>query len=192
MKQENPRNYFAVIDTETTWSDKVMSIGIVIANANTFRPAVKRYYLITPECTMGGMYSHQLVTKQIEPDETKSRATLMPSIIRTLQSYNVKAIFAYNASFDYKHLPELQEYQWYDIIRIAAYRQHNPKIPASAECFSTGRMKRNFGVEPMMHILTGKAYYKETHNALCDALDELTLMKLLQHPIADYACARIN
>ena len=28
-------NNFAVIDTETTWHDEVMSIGIVIADANT-------------------------------------------------------------------------------------------------------------------------------------------------------------
>ena len=30
--------YFAVIDTETNWEDQVMSIGSVIADAETFQP----------------------------------------------------------------------------------------------------------------------------------------------------------
>ena len=29
--------YFAVIDTETNWEDRVMSIGTVIADTDTFR-----------------------------------------------------------------------------------------------------------------------------------------------------------
>ena len=44
--------------------------------------------------------------------------------------YGVTKIFAYNANFDRNHLPELRDYDWYDIMRLAAYRQHNPKIPA--------------------------------------------------------------
>lgn len=32
---------FAVIDTETTWNDKVMSIGLVIADSKTFEPSEK-------------------------------------------------------------------------------------------------------------------------------------------------------
>ena len=37
---------FAVIDTETNWSDQVMSIGIVIADEITFSPVDIRYYAI--------------------------------------------------------------------------------------------------------------------------------------------------
>lgn len=33
-KQGN--SYFAVIDTETTWSNAVMSIGVAIAESSTF------------------------------------------------------------------------------------------------------------------------------------------------------------
>ena len=32
-------------------------------------------------------------------------------------------MFAYNANFDYKHLPELNSYIWVDIMKIAAYKQ---------------------------------------------------------------------
>ncbi len=31
------------------------------------------------------------------------------------------------------HLPELGGNAWYDIMKLAAYRQYNPKIPTSME-----------------------------------------------------------
>ena len=43
-----------------------------------------------------------------------------------------------------------------------------------------------------MRMLTGKKSYHETHNAVCDAVDELKIMKLLGHPIDTYEIARIN
>ena len=48
--------YFAVIDTETNWADQVMSIGAVVADCTTFSPIDVRYYILTPEFTIGGMY----------------------------------------------------------------------------------------------------------------------------------------
>lgn len=44
----NIQKYFAVIDTETNWSDSVMSIGVVIAEKATFKAVDKKYYIITP------------------------------------------------------------------------------------------------------------------------------------------------
>ena len=76
--------------------------------------------------------------------------------------------------------------EWFDIMRLAAYRQHNPKIPCTAECFRTGRMKRGYGVEAMLRLLSGQRAYCETHNAIMDAFDELHIMCLLGHPLADY------
>lgn len=35
---------FAVIDTETTWGDEVMSIGTVVADSETFEVIDQRYY----------------------------------------------------------------------------------------------------------------------------------------------------
>ena len=48
--------YFAVIDTETNWVDQVMSIGTVIADAETFRPVAAKYHILPAYCEVGGMY----------------------------------------------------------------------------------------------------------------------------------------
>ena len=47
---------FAVIDTETTWSDKVMSIGLAIADSDSFDLLDQRYYILTPYKNHGGMF----------------------------------------------------------------------------------------------------------------------------------------
>ena len=60
------------------------------------------------------------------------------------------------------------------------------KIPACAECYSTGRLKLGYSVESMLRMLSEKHTYSETHNAFHDALDELEIMRLLNHPLASY------
>jgi hypothetical protein len=98
----------------------------------------------------------------------------------------VSGIFAYNAGFDYHHLPELSKFTWYDIMQIAAYRQYNPKITNQSECCKTGRLKRNFGVENMYRLLNADDTYNEKHNALTDAFDELKIMELLNRKSHEY------
>lgn len=51
---------FAVIDTETNWNDEVMSIGVVVADAETKKEIDSVYYIIEPEYRVGGMYSNEL------------------------------------------------------------------------------------------------------------------------------------
>ncbi len=63
-----------------------------------------------------------------------------------LNTYGIKKLFAYNACFDKKHLPEFSRYEWYDIMRLAAYRQYNRAIPDSADCYKTGRLKRGYEI----------------------------------------------
>ena len=41
--------YLAVIDTETNLLNKVMSIGVVIAQKDTYHVVAEKYYIITPE-----------------------------------------------------------------------------------------------------------------------------------------------
>jgi len=192
VKTLNPlnREYFAVIDTETTWTDKVMSIGVVIADSASFEPVTKMYFIISPECRSGGMYTDALHI--IKADLTETRAKVIQQLKASLQRYNIRFIFAYNALFDCKHLPELQNYMWFDIMKLAAYRQYNRKIPECAECCSTGRLKRNYGVEPILRMLSGDHSYHETHNAVCDAVDELTIMKLLGWPLSEYARTQVS
>ena len=179
-------SFFAVIDTETNWADRVMSIGTVIADADTFEVISAKYHIIPEECAIGGMYEDALYVESPVPAIACSREEALKALTAWFAEHRIRAVFAYNASFDRNHLSELAGYDWYDIMRLAAYRQFNPKIPACADCYSTGRMKRGYGVEPMLRMLSGKKAYSETHNALHDALDELEIMRLLGYKICDY------
>lgn len=176
----------ALIDTETNWADQVMSVGTVIADEETFRVVDARYHIFQQECEIGGMYSGALYLDTPVSPVLCCRGDGMREIFEWLSAHEVRMIFAYNAAFDKKHLPELGQFAWYDIMRLAAYRQQNPMIPAGADCFSTGRLKRGYGVEPMLRLLSGNHGYRETHNALFDAMDELEIMRLMGRPVEDY------
>jgi len=176
----------AVIDTETNWADQVMSIGTVIADADTFEAVDAKYHILPIECEIGGMYYDTLFVETPVKPILCTRSEAIADLRSWFRQHSVRSVFAYNACFDRNHLPELQDYDWYDIMRLAAYRQHNPKIPADADCCSTGRLKRGYGVEPMLRLLSGRRTYRESHNAFHDALDELEILRLLDHPLKDY------
>lgn len=177
---------FAVIDTETNWADKVMSIGTVIADGETFQPVAAKYHILPVYCEMGGMYYDALFLETPVKPVLCTRKEAMEDLLAWFRQHQVSDIYAYNACFDRNHLPELGRLHWHDIMRIAAYRQHNPRIPRTADLCSTGRLRRGYGVEPMLRMLSGKENYCETHNALFDALDELEIMRLLGRRVEDY------
>lgn len=172
---------FSVIDTETNWADQVMSIGTVIADENTYQPIESKYHILPIECEIGGMYEGTLFIKTPVQPILCTRAEAIADLRAWFSQHEVRSIFAYNACFDRNHLPELRDYDWYDIMRLAAYRQHNPKIPANADCCSTGRLKRGYGVEAMLRLLSGNRIYRESHNAFYDAQDELEIMHFLRN-----------
>ena len=182
---------FAVIDTETNWNDEVMSIGAVVAESETKKQIDSIYYIIDPEYRVGGMYAGEL-----RPGETGAhvagRRQALEVIQQWLDAYHVRKLFAYNARFDRNHLPEYAGYEWYDIMRLAAYRQYNRAIPDSADCYKTGRLKWGYGVEAILKMLSGNRRYRETHNAVLDAEDELRIMQLLGHEISEYDIALIS
>lgn len=178
--------YFALIDTETNWVDQVMSIGTVIADSGTFQIVSGKYHVLPDECAIGGMYENTLFLDTPYPPMLRSREDAIQDLKDWFSAFGILKIFAYNACFDRNHLPEFQDYQWFDIMRLAAYRQFNPCIPTCADCYSTGRLKRGYGVEPMLRLLSGKHRYCETHNAVLDALDELSIMRLLNVPPDKY------
>ena len=178
--------HFAVIDTETNWADQVMSIGTVIADDITFEIRDAKYHILPIECQIGGMYESTLFIETPVQPVLCTRQQAIADLKQWFGQYQVEKIFAYNASFDRNHLPELRQMQWYDIMRLAAYRQTNPKIPANSEFFSSGRLKRGYGVEAMIRLLSGRRTYSETHNAFHDVLDELEIMRLLGHPLEKY------
>ena len=99
------KDKFAVIDTETTWSDQVMSIGVVIADAQTQEMLEAKYFLIDPEYRYGGMYSDVLKMPGIKDTITDNRANILATIDEWLKENKIKRILAYNASFDRNHLP---------------------------------------------------------------------------------------
>nr|WP_292203702.1 hypothetical protein [Butyrivibrio sp.] len=204
---------FAVIDTETNWHDEVMSLGVAIADKTTFRCLETRYYIFEQEARVGGMYSSVLykcanttasanrngatlgtaqTTTAATSPITVARATAMADLSDYLSSHGITSIYAYNAKFDCGHLPELQDYNWYDIMRIAAYKQFNKSIPDTAPCCKTGRLKSNYGVEPITRMLSGNDRYYEVHNAVADAIDELRIIELLGLPLDSYDIALIN
>ena len=182
----------AVIDTETNWSDKVMSIGAAFADSENWKLIGTRYYILTPECRRGGMFSDVLEIDGVKADLKDKRSAVLDDLTKIMKSYDASSIFAYNALFDFKHLPELSHYEWYDIMKIAAYKQYNKAIPEYADCYGTGRLKSNYGVEPIMRMLSGNRSYFEVHNALCDAVDELKIVQLLEQEFDTYKNGKIN
>ena len=186
--ERNTPGRFAVIDTETNWIDRVMSIGVVVADFETKEKIDSIYYIITPEYKVGGMYASEL-----RPEDAGARVAgrkqALKEIGQWLDTYHVRKLFAYNAIFDRNHLPEYERYEWYDIMRLAAYRQYNRAIPDSADCYKTGRLKRGYGVEDILKMLSDNKGYCETHNAVFDAEDELRIMQLLGHGIEKYDIA---
>jgi len=180
-----------IIDTETNWFDEVMSLGVVIADSDSYKMVDSRYYLIDPECRRGGMYSGVLYMNGTPEEIIVSRKELGEELNSFLGSYAVQAVFAYNAGFDKNHMPELAGFLWYDIMRLAAYRQYNEHIPECALCCKTGRLKSDYGVEPIYRLLSGNRRYFEKHNGWYDAVDELKIMEMLALPIEMYEHARI-
>ena len=174
----------AVIDTETTWSGALMTVGIIIADASNYEIVDYKYYVIKEAEHEGGMFSYVIHMKKLD-EEKVSLKKVDDKIIKFLEKNHISSIFAYNAGFDKNCMPFLSEYIWHDIMKIAAYKQYNTKIPESAKCCKTGRLKNGYGVENIMRLL-GNCRYIETHNALIDARDELEIIKLLGQPINIY------
>ncbi len=188
----------AVIDTETNWRDEVMSIGVAVADEKTFKCQDTKYYIIDPEYRVGGIYSNVLRYSDGKRDFeyakeiVLSRKSALQEINKYLKASGITKIFAYNAKFDYGHLKELGGFEWYDIMRLAAYKQFNRAITEEMTCCKTGRLKTNYGVEPITRMLSGDKRYCEVHNAIYDAVDELRIIELLGHELSAYECARIN
>ena len=62
-------------------------------------------------------------------------------------------------------------------------------IPSTVECCSTGKMKRGYGVEGILRMIGLDKTYCETHNAYLDAMDELSIVRLLNLELAVYDAA---
>lgn len=184
-----------VIDSETNYDDEIISIGALIVDACCFDVIDSLYLIVYPECLKPAMFKDELNIKGVRVDLKDSRSKCLNRLNSFLESYGINDLFAYNAYFDYHHLSELNRYNWFDIMRIAAYKQYNPSLIGHGSFFSTGRLIRGYGVEKVLNILKKKHHIKtskELHNALEDAKDEALIMKLLELSIDAYGIARIN
>ena len=190
-KAEDIVEKFAVIDIETNWNNEVMSIGVVVADAKSKEEIDSVYYIMDPEYKIGGMYVNELRFHEKRAC-IANRKQALKEIEQWLDKHSVQKLFAYNASFDKRHLPEYSRFAWYDIMRLAAYRQYNKAIPSSAECCKTGKLKQGYSVENILKMLSEDNSYSETHNAVLDAEDELRIMQLLKLDISEYDIALIE
>ncbi len=184
--------YIAVLDTETNFDDEVISIGVVAARVPDLRPADRLYLILEPECFKPSMFGSSLMHARAAVDARLPRCEAIRLVRDFLDRYGIEHLFAYNAPFDRMHLPELWDRRWYDILRLAAYRQYNPAIPEDCPCCGSGRMKRGYCAENIYRMLTGKDSYREIHNALTDAEDELEIMRCLGHPLRVYERTEIG
>ena len=180
------KNYrFAVLDCETNNEDQVISVGVVIVDGE-FNVLEGLYYILYPECHVAGMFSHMLYYVKEPAPVIDKRLNIINNLIMKLKYYNVKSIYAYNATFDKRHLPELHGFQWIDIMRIARNRRFNIKLPKQLPTYQNGCIKKGYSVEKMYRYLTNEKDYQETHNAIMDAVAELIIMKVLSIDFSIY------
>ncbi len=183
----------AVIDTETNYEDEVISIGVAIAN-DKYKLIDTLYLIIYPECEKPAMYASQLYHPSTKANLASYRVDVIENLKKFLDKYDVDSLYAYNANFDKGHLRELNNYNWYDIMKVAAYKQYNNTITEFDYVCKTGRLKSGYGVEEILNRLRSKYHkksYSEVHNALSDSIDELEVMELLGHGLDVYEVARI-
>ena len=83
-------DYFAVIDTETNWNNEVMSIGVVIAEKDTFKKVDDLYFIFDPEYKIGGMFSMVLPVKGRAPkDLLFTRKIAMEKFKEAFEKYGI-------------------------------------------------------------------------------------------------------
>lgn len=184
---------YALIDTETSFHDEVFSIGVVIFKGDSFKPLSKHYFVLTPCCQHSGMYQDRLYDYGLEIMVKKGRRQTVEDLHMIFAHFWVEGLFAYNAHFDFNHLPELHDYPWYDVMGLASFRQYNPKVEElGLACLRNGRIKKGYRVDDILRMLKNDPCYSEMHHALKDAEDELEIMALLGHPIEAYEKTSIN
>lgn len=161
-----------------------MTIGAVVAN-DQFEIIDQIYLMSFGAYMQGGLYKDRVYKTSFCPNEMHT-PEMLETIRKFYDKHNCEMVFAYNAPFDKKLITSLPPDQWYDIMKIAAYRQYNPHLPDNEEYCGTGRLKKDYNAERLYKLLSGNKDYKEMHNAFQDACDELAIMKLMKVPLDVY------
>lgn len=167
-----------------------MTVGAVVADEN-FDVKDQIYLMSFGAFMQGGLYKDRVYKTSLCPNKMHT-SEMIETINSFYEKNNCEMIFAYNAPFDKKLLPSLPQDRWYDIMKVAAYRQHNPYLPDGEEYCGTGRLKKDYNAERIYKLLSGNGKYKEMHNAFQDACDELAIMKMMKLPLSNYEIARVE
>ena len=181
--------YVAIIDTKTNYLGNAISIGVAIVNAQ-FEIQQAQYYLI-PEELMNEHASKDDYDIVHVYKTYYGRLFDCQNHIRTiLNQYNITNIYAYNAFYVKQTLPEMNNYNWFDVARIATYKQYNHKIPINTKCDENGQLLR-YTLSNVMELMTN-GYYRYVNHALYNALDIIQLMKYIGLSIDKYEHAKLT
>lgn len=161
-----------------------MTVGAVVANED-FEIQDMIYLMSFGAYMQGGLYKDRVYKTSLCPNKMHTNE-MIAQIRDFYDKNNCEMVFAYNASFDKKLITSLPQDQWYDILKIAAYKQFNPYLPEDEEYCGTGRLKKDYNAERLYKLLSGNAGYKEMHNAFQDACDELAIMRMMKVPLDVY------
>ena len=186
---------FAVIDIETTYDNRLLSVGVIISNDMDFEPKSMYYYILNEgvPAPYGDVVRHPRLKNYPEiKTQILSEEKFHKEIIEIMEGYQINRVLAYNAGFDRARLPSLQGKDWSDIISKSAYKQSNPTLTEDMDFFKTGKLRKGYGVEPIYRLLSGKHNYMETHNAILDCIDELKIVQLLGYKISEYTTMKIR
>jgi|GEM_PF-3570304 len=201
----NHSEKFVMIDVETDGGNLVCTIGAVIVNSKTWIIEELHYYTIEGTehlCWYGNAINLGQFAEFLQEFEqitfTKNICAYdeaIQGLRKTINTHHITQIFAYNASFDCRMLPEFSDFIWCDVIHKAAYEQYNPLLPKNTEFYGSGKMKRGYSVESMYRLVCPKhkgylpswkrkfgqlgSKYFETHNGLIDAVDQVRIMQAI-------------
>lgn len=184
--ESTDRNCFAIIDTETTWTKRLMTIGVVIANTATFETRDYRYYILTPEIEEGGVFRTEAYLKASGIVKKCGHKEAIYDILDFLERHGVTMLFAYNVGLDKQLLPELSSFEWMDIAPLATNECSKKFILNDEKYYSSECVKRKYRVRSIVRMVSGNDFYTETHNALFDAVDELKIMQYLRYTLESY------
>ena len=181
----------AILDAKTNFIDNIISIGVSIVNAKTFEVKTAEYFLIPEELIVDGLNNNNVNIHHIYKTYFGAQKDVENHIRKLLNQYGITNIYTFNGKFIYKQLTGLQNYHWYDIIKVAAHKQYNYKLPDNLMFNDQGRLLYKCNIKDLMEILT-KTYFYYTNHALYDTLDIARIMKIVDLNINVYDCAKIN
>lgn len=190
IQQEN-LDIIAIIDAKLNFIDEIISIGIAIVDAKTFEIKTAEYFLVPEELIIDGFNNGNITIAHTYQTYFGAHKDIENHIRKLLNQYNITNIYTFNGKFIYSKLTGLQKYHWYDIMKVAAYKQYNYKLPDNLMFNDQGRLLYKCNIKDLMEILT-KTYFYYTNHALYDVLDETKMMKLLDLNINVYDCAKMN